>query len=170
MRDFRFTAMLLVIIMVIFLSCYCESEQIAKNKEIVVQANDAINAQDYDKIRELYAENFVRHCQATPDTEIGDLETFIDIVKEWMTTTPDAKQTINFLAGEGDLVAFFVTFEGTQEGPMGPFPPTGKKMLSDCYGFHRIEDGKITETWVTWDNLSILMQLGYFPPPSQDKP
>ncbi len=35
-------------------------------------------------------------------------------------------------------------------------------------GIFRLEDGKIAEMWVTWDNLSALMQLGHFPPPNQD--
>jgi hypothetical protein len=28
---------------------------------------------------------------------------------------------------------------------------------------HRIAEGKIVETWVTWDNLAALSQLGLFP-------
>jgi hypothetical protein len=27
-----------------------------------------------------------------------------------------------------------------------------------------VEDGKLAEFWITWDNLTILTQLGYFPP------
>lgn len=69
------------------------------------------------------------------------------------------------MIAEGDLVAFYATYTGTQTGQMGPFPPTGKEMSVDCFGYHRIENGKIAETWVTWDNLAGLTQLGLFPPP-----
>jgi hypothetical protein len=37
-------------------------------------------------------------------------------------------------------------------------------MEIDFAGVHRIEDGKIAETWVTWDNLVGLTQLGLWPP------
>jgi len=33
----------------------------------------------------------------------------------------------------------------------------------------RIEDGKVAETWISWDNVTMLMQLGYFPPQAQEK-
>lgn len=48
---------------------------------------------------------------------------------------------------------------------MGPFPATGNEMEISFAGIHRIEDGKIAETWVTWDNLTALTQLGLWPPP-----
>lgn len=31
-------------------------------------------------------------------------------------------------------------------------------------GILRIEEGKIAEIWVEWDNLNALTQLGHFPP------
>jgi hypothetical protein len=39
----------------------------------------------------------------------------------------------------------------------------------DCkaVGIHRLENGKIVETWVTWDNMAALAQLGHLPPASQ---
>jgi steroid delta-isomerase-like uncharacterized protein len=169
MRRILFVAVICISFLAIVSSCTGEADRLAKNKEIVVQANDAINAQDFDKIREFYAPNFVRHCQATPDTVINNLESFINMAKEWWVSFPDAKQTIHMLAAEGDLVAFYVSFEGTQNGPMGAFPATGKKMSSDCFGFHRIENGKIAETWVTWDNLAAMEQLGLLPPQEAEK-
>ena len=48
---------------------------------------------------------------------------------------------------------------------MGPFPPTGKRVEGPFLSFLRIEDGKIAEMWVEWDNLSMLTQLGHLPPP-----
>ena len=65
---------------------------------------------------------------------------------------------------EDDLVAFWATWSGTQDGPMGPFPATGKKMELDFGGLHRVADGKIVESWMTWDNLTGLTQVGLYPP------
>jgi predicted ester cyclase len=48
---------------------------------------------------------------------------------------------------------------------MGPFPPSGKPLEIPFLGILRIEDGKIAEIWVEWDNLSALTKLGHLPPP-----
>ena len=75
-------------------------------------------------------------------------------------------QTVEWIHcfGKGDLVAIWGVYRGTQQGAMGPFPPTGKRFELDFGGIHRMVDGKIAETWVTWDNLWSLTQLGHFPP------
>ena len=62
------------------------------------------------------------------------------------------------------FVAVWALYEGTQEGQMGPSPPSGRRMELDFGGVFRIEDGMIAELWLTWDNLSVLTQLGHSPP------
>jgi len=136
-----------------------------QNKAIVMQAVDVINNHEYDKLDQFIAQDYKRHCQATPDVKIETLAEFIEMIKYWMQACPDGKQGVDLLIAEGDLVAFYGVFSGTHTGPMGDIPPTGKRMDSDTFGFHRIENGKIVETWVTWDNLAILNQLGLYPPP-----
>jgi predicted ester cyclase len=69
------------------------------------------------------------------------------------------------MLAEGDLVAIWATYEGTQRGQMGPFPPSGKKMRVDFGAILRVENGKIAELWVTWDNMAALAQLGHLPAP-----
>lgn len=157
---------LLVVLICIasMIGCNGEAEKAAANKAIVIEAFDALNNKDWGTLDQFIAQDYRRHCQATPDVEVESLDDFIAMAKEYATTFPDANQTIHLTAAEGDLVAFYVTFSGTQKGPMGQFPATGKRMESKCAGFHRIENGKIAETWVTWDNLAGLTQLGLFPP------
>ena len=46
---------------------------------------------------------------------------------------------------------------------MGPFPPSGRKVQSDFGAVFRIDGGRITEWWVTWDNMTILRTLGHLP-------
>ena len=70
-------------------------------------------------------------------------------------------QTIKLLIAEGNLVAVWTTYEGTQQGPMGPFPPSGRKVEFDFGAVFRIEGGKIAQWWVTWDNMTILRTLGH---------
>jgi len=165
MNKFQFVAIACLLALAVSMSCCNECKQFEDNKQIVIAANDAINAKDIDKIRELYAANFVRHCQATPDAETSDFEYFLAMFEGWTKSTPDAHQTINMIIAEGDLVAWNITYGGTHLGEMNGIPPTGKKISLDCYGFHRIENGKIAETWVTWDNMAMMAQLGLLPSP-----
>ena len=76
---------------------------------------------------------------------------------------PDSVQTIKHLVAEGNLVALWVTYEGTQRGSMGPFAPSGVRAQFDFGAVFRMEGGKIAEWWVTWDNMTVLRQLGHLP-------
>ncbi|MFQ6105149.1 MAG: ester cyclase [Candidatus Glassbacteria bacterium] len=142
-----------------------DREQAAENKAIVLKAFEILGSRQYDKLDEVIATDYRRHCQATPEAKVESLEDFKALSAEWDKSFPDAKMELDLIAVEGDLVAFYGRFFGTQKGPMGSFPATGKWMTCDFAGFHRLEDGKIVETWVTWDNLATLTQLGLFPPP-----
>lgn len=136
------------------------------NKGIVMRFNDAQNAWDYDTIASLLAPDIKRHCQATPESPVNSREDYLALIKSYETSTPDAHQTINHIMAEGDMVAVNLTYSGTQTGPMGDTPPTGKHFDLDVLAMFRIEDGLIAEAWVEWDNLAILRQLGLFPPPA----
>jgi len=68
------------------------------------------------------------------------------------------------LVAEGDRVAGLATYSGTQTGPMGDIPATGKAVEAPVLAMFRIEEGRIAELWVVWDNVAMLTQLGQFPP------
>jgi len=159
----------------LMIGCLCgECDEVAENKELVadvfeiVEAGDLdrqiVEAGDLDRLDEYIADDYVRHCQATPDVEVTSLEGLKEFLLNDRETVPNPKITVTRLIAEDDLVAFWATFSGIQEGPMGPFPATGKLLELDMAGMHRIDDGKIVETWVIWDNLTGLTQLGLFPP------
>ena len=138
------------------------------NKELVRAFSEAGNGNDLDAFDTLLTPDFVRHCEATPEIAVTTREGFKEFYRETAKTFPDQRMTLDALVAEGDRVAFWGAFSGTQEGPMGPFPPTGKRMESQIGGMFRIEDGRIAELWVTWDNLSGLAQLGLLPPPDSE--
>lgn len=111
------------------------------------------------------APNVVRHCQATPNVDVKSLQEFKEFLRQDAAVFPDSTQTLKHLVAEGDLVAVWVTYAGTQRGQMGPFPPSGGRMEVDFGAVLRIEDGKIAEMWVTWDNMAALAQLGHLSGP-----
>jgi predicted ester cyclase len=100
--------------------------------------------------------------------------TSLEQFKQWLVddraSFPDGHVEDMFMVAEGDKVAFHCRWIATQEGPMGPFPASGKQMDLQVAGVHRFENGKVAETWVTWDNLSAFVQLGHMPPPGAEPP
>ena len=134
-----------------------------QNKAIIRRFFDAWNSRQPDVFDGLMASDVVRHCEATPVVEVRSLDQVKEFLRQDSGIFPDSVQTIRLLIAEGNLVAVWATYEGTQQGPMGPFPPSGRKVQFDFGAIFRIEGGKITEWWVTWDNMTILRTLGHLP-------
>jgi predicted ester cyclase len=125
-----------------------------------------LNTRNFDALRDLLAPDFVRHCQAMPDVVIKNRDQFIEYLKMDDAVFPNSRQTAEHVVAEGDFVAFWLKYEGTQKGQMGPFPPSHRRMLLDVGGIFRVHDGKLAELWITWGNLASLTQLGHLPPRS----
>jgi len=71
---------------------------------------------------------------------------------------------------EGDMVAVHSGFRGTQHGPLGTLPVSGRPLSADFISIYRVEDGLIAEAWVEWDSLSGLIQLGHVAAPQDLRP
>ena len=142
-----------------------QTAQLEANKDLVRQFGEVVNAADWEALRELAAEDLVRHSDATAGPPVTSLDAFIQLQESFLAIMPDQRVTLQKLIAEGDEVAALATYSGTQTGPMGEFPATGKFAEVAFLTLFRIEDGKIAELWVEWDNMAILMQLGHFPPP-----
>jgi steroid delta-isomerase-like uncharacterized protein len=134
-----------------------------QNKAIIRRFFDAWNGRQPEAFDELVALDVVRHCQATPGVDVLDLDQLKAFLRLDTGVFPDSVQTIKHLVADGNLVALWATYEGTQRGPMGPFSPSDARAQFDFGAVFRMEDGKIAEWWVTWDNMTILRQLGHLP-------
>ena len=157
---------LLIVALCLTLSCQDPAVKLAQeNKEIVSKAFAVVGVGDYANMGNYIADNYLRHSQASPGVNVKSLQEFKEFIRMDRFAVPDQKLEIKKLVAEGDLVAFYAIYKGTQTGQMGPFPPTGKYAELDFSGIHRVENGKIAETWVTWDNIAFLSQLGHFPQP-----
>ena len=139
---------------------------IEHNKAVVRAFVEAVNRQNWQRLDELLAPDFVRHSSTFGQPQIRSREQLRDFLAGEAGTFPDAHETIHFLVAEGDMVAVHSGFRGTQRGPMGPFPASGKTLAADFISIYRVVDGRIAEAWVEWDCLSGLIQLGHLAPPS----
>jgi predicted ester cyclase len=76
---------------------------------------------------------------------------------------PSYQDSLSNMIADGDRVAYISTMTGTQTGPMGNLPASGKSFTLVNIIIQRLEDGKIAETWISWDNVAFLSQLGFMP-------
>jgi steroid delta-isomerase-like uncharacterized protein len=158
------------ILLIVFLLNGCSEnvdEKLKTNKNLVHRFVEILNEQQLDKLSEIVIEDFKRYSQATIGVEVSSLAEFTYLQKSFLSTFPDQKVTIEKLIAEGDYIAVYATYTGTQTGQMGQFPPSDKKMEMKFFSIFRIEEGKIAEMWVEWDKLNSLMQLGHYPPESK---
>jgi len=155
------------ILLVLIMALPCTANEL-ENVRIATAMTDAINARNLDALDNFVAPDVVRHSAATAGVVVTNLSEFKAFLETDFATVSDSVQKIDVIFGGGDYVAVRARYIGTQDGPMGPFPASGKKLELPYNGILRFEDGKIAEIWVEWDNLFALTQLGHFPPPKID--
>lgn len=131
------------------------------NKQIVTEFIQATNNRDWNKFEDLVSVDFVRHS-SSDSVIIDSREKLKEFHQRELLTFPDIKETILLLIQEGDYVAARLNFQGTQAGAMGPFPATGNKLNADFNCIFKLTEGKISESWVEYDNLNGLIQLGHY--------
>lgn len=93
------------------------------------------------------------------------------MVSAWLSAFPDYQCHIEEVVGERDIVVVRLRFTGTHTGT--PITISGRTASPKDRSFNEVEilmfrmqDGKIVESWATWDRLSFLEQLGATEPPS----
>jgi predicted ester cyclase len=138
-----------------------------QNKALVQRIHAEVSNGNLQIFDEVLSPDYVRHCQAMPPglQEIHGTEVFKTFVADFVNSVSNCKDEIDFILADSNMIAYVTTTTGTQTGPMGDLPASGKDFILKNIVIQRIEDGKIAETWISWDNVALLTQLGFFPPP-----
>ena len=157
-----------ILVLAFGINVSCAPADTSTNEEIVLRMIEAVNNRDFDALDDVVSPTVRRHSGATPEVQVTNLEAFKAFLHADLAAVPDAIQETNLIFSSGNMVAIHETYRGTQTGQMGPFPPSGLELEIPFIGLLRIEDGKIAEIWVEWDNLNALAQLGHFPPPGME--
>jgi steroid delta-isomerase-like uncharacterized protein len=76
---------------------------------------------------------------------------------------PDLQTTIDEMVAEGDKVVVRLHRTGTHKGEYLGFAATGKRIEQTALVMFRIENGKIAEYWLHYDELGLLLQIGAIP-------
>jgi ketosteroid isomerase-like protein len=140
------------------------------NKELVQRLFDEVyNARDFSACSDLVASAYVEHAIAPfGGDEPGTVEgpSHMQSVVEWLAGQfSDITMNVESVVSDGDVVVARVWSEGTNDGDIGPIPPTGKKFAGRQVHWYRVADGKLAEHWAVRDDLNTMLQLGVVRPP-----
>ena len=105
---------------------------------------------------EIYAPEFVAHGFGSDYSLAQDNASG----KQIRGAFPDLKVAVLRTIAERDLVAVHWRSYGTNTIKLGPFPGAGKQVTIDGMTFFRLVDCRIVEEWSTYDNMSVMKQLG----------
>ncbi len=113
---------------------------------------------------DLYAPDYVDHVGRGPEPErVAGPEGIKRAVAMFRAAFPDLSYSIEAELAEGDLVVTRFFAQGTHLGPFLGAPPTGKKVSYGGMDLNRVVGGKIVESWVNYDALALLQQVGLVP-------
>lgn len=139
--------------------------QLAANKEIGRRVLEEIWGQGrVELIDELYAPDYVDHVAAGPEpAEVRGPQALVEAVRQFRTGFPDLTYGVDLVLAEDDLV--FARFHATGHhlGPFLGLEPTGREIGYTGMDLNRVRDGRIVESWVQYDALGLMQQLGLAP-------
>lgn len=115
---------------------------------------------------ELFAAECVGHDPSRLKPVSGR-ESLRQFIARYQSACPDLRHTSEAQLAEGELVARRWTLHGTHQGQFVGVPPTGKRITVAGINIERIANGKIAESWTSWDTLGLLRQLGAIPTPGR---
>jgi steroid delta-isomerase-like uncharacterized protein len=140
----------------------------SRNVETYRAGHKAFNRRDFDAMVTEYAESirWIDHARGitfrTPQ-EFKD-----DFLEGWIRASSDCQVTDARYTDAGDIVVARFIGRGTNDGPLGPLPATGKEWtLPICEMWHFGADGRVVGGEIYYDQVSLLAQLGLLPEPSR---
>jgi predicted ester cyclase len=132
------------------------------NKAVVRRfVEEVVNGGSTAALRELVAGNHVTHeligdHYGPEGVRIG--------LAGYREAFPDLEVTIDDLVAEGDRVVRRFTARGTHTGPLMGVAPTGRVVTVTGIWIDRLAGGRLVESWLSFDALGLLRQIGAIPP------
>jgi len=143
----------------------------SSNVETHRAGHEAFNRRDFVAMTSQYADSIAWTDHAQGRTFRTPQEFRADFLPAWVATSADIKVTDTRYIDAGQTVLSTFTVVGTHDGPLGPFPATGKEFrLPLCEMWHFDSTGRVVGGDIYYDQVSLLMQLGLMPQPSAAQP
>ena len=141
----------------------------AENKALVRRLyEEVLNNRRIELADELLSRSHAIRNNHLPDSGIGP-DAYKREVARFIRAFPDLRFTIEDLIAEQDTVVACWTISGTHKGEFRDISPTGKTVPIEGITIHNIANGKIMDSYVTWDEFGVRQQLGVAPALNQPK-
>jgi steroid delta-isomerase-like uncharacterized protein len=133
-----------------------------ENKAVVRRIiEDLFNTGDPDIADEVFAGDYVDHTPSNPG--MSGLENVKRSIANWRTAFPDTSSVVDDIIAEGDIVAARWTTRATHRGEFLGVATTDKQIAVGWFGMFRLSDGKVVESWDTFNVTEMMQQLGVPP-------
>lgn len=115
---------------------------------------------DLDVADRMFAGSFVGHDPNMSETIRGpdELKAY---VRMYRAAFPDLNVTVDDQIAEGDRIVTRFSAHGVHRGELFGIQPTGNSVTIVGLVEDRIAEGRIVESWISYDMLGLMRQLGY---------
>jgi steroid delta-isomerase-like uncharacterized protein len=138
----------------------------SRNVETYRTGHEAFNLRDFEAMIKPYADSITWTDHAQGRTFKTPQEFKSDFLPGWVEAASDIRITDSHYLDAGQTVVCTFTAVGTHDGPLGPFPATGREFtLPLCEMWHFDASGQVVGGDLYYDQVSLLTQLGLMPQP-----
>lgn len=117
---------------------------------------------DWDLLKSAVTANW-RGLPGAPNQKSGP-DGYRPVFDKYITAFPDLRLKVKEILGVSGRVAVRAELKGTHKAEFQGVPATGKPVCVEFHEFHQFENGLIAQTWYMADWLSMLEQVGAWPP------
>ena len=134
----------------------------AENKAVITSfVEEVINKGQLERVDHLVALDFVE-LDPLPGQQQGR-EGLKQVISAFRTAFPDIHWVVEEMVGEGDKVFSRFTWHGTHRGEFFGVPATSKQITVKGMVVDRLVAGRMVESQILMDGLSMMRQLGVIP-------
>ena len=135
---------------------------VAENKAVISSfLEEVLNQGRLERVDDLVAVDFVE-LDPLPGQQQGR-EGLKQVIGAFRTAFPDIHWVIEEMLGEGEKVFSRFTWHGTHGSEFFGVPATGKQITVKGMVVDRVLAGKMVESQILMDGLSMMRQLGAIP-------
>jgi steroid delta-isomerase-like uncharacterized protein len=135
----------------------------AEHETIARRIYDILEAGAYDRLPEVFADEFVEH-ETLPGSTKSGFAALQEAMDAYRTAFPDLHFEATSVIAEGDRIAVHYTFTGTNKGEFMGMPATGRSVNVQGVDIGRMtKDGRCAEHWGFMHEGDLMGQLGLTP-------
>ena len=139
----------------------------ARNVETYRAGHEAFNQRDFEAMTRRYADSITWTDHAQVRTFRHPRSSGTTSWRGGSRPCSDIRITDPRYLDAGHTVVCTFTVVGTHDGPLGPFPATGKEFtLPLCEMWHFDSSGRVVGGDLYYDQVTLLTQVGLMPQPS----